>query len=156
MKWLVSGKIVHYLQSLAAGRPEVFLILLQYVCRFLYKSGHSLTWLVISGPFRFSECLPSYFTGRSTGAISRSKLKCPLPGCASSVLDLPRHLRLQHRMKGPDARSVMIDRNVAAALDRGQYKRPHKDCPFAACTARIRRVDSHLSGVRTCVPSFQL
>lgn len=81
----------------------------------------------------------------------RSKHKCPFPHCQSSVIHLPRHMRVCHKWSPRKSRSVLNSFNLRRekSEDIRKTKRSYKSiiCPVRHCNSVVKRIHNHLTSV---------
>ena len=81
----------------------------------------------------------------------RCKHKCPYPNCQSSVVHLPRHMRVCHKWSPRKSRSVLNSFNLRKekSKDSRKTKRSYKSvlCPVSGCNSVVKRIHNHLTSV---------
>ena len=81
----------------------------------------------------------------------RSKHECPFPDCRSSVVHLPRHMRVCHKWSPRKSRSVLNSFNLRKqkSKDVRKTKRSYKSvlCPVSDCNSVVKRIHNHLTTV---------
>ncbi len=81
----------------------------------------------------------------------RPKHKCPFPHCQSSVIHLPRYMRICHKWSPRKSRSVLNSFSLRKekSKDIRKTKRSYKSviCPVSECNSVVKRIHNHLTSV---------
>lgn len=98
-------------------------------------------------------------TSSQASSKPRRKHVCPLKGCKSQVVDLPRHLREVHKWTKERAKTATSHfgmRDSFSSKVGGKRKEKkwkdyhhHRKCPIAGCHSTVRRLSHHLRQVHS-------
>jgi len=88
----------------------------------------------------------------------RKKRLCPLKGCKSQVIDLPRHLRDVHKWPREKAQKATSKFGMRRSfnpkvVEKGKEKKwkdyhHHRKCPVSGCYSTVKRLSHHLQQVQ--------
>ena len=94
---------------------------------------------------------------RQVSSKHRKKRLCPLKGCKSRVVDLPRHLRDVHKWTRDKAQKAtsnfrMRESYSSEVVENGKAKKwkdyhHHRKCPIPGCYSIVKRLSHHLKHV---------
>ena len=95
-------------------------------------------------------------SSRKKDPLKREGRQCPLKGCKSKVIHLPRHLRDVHQWTKEKAKNANsrfglresfktkpVIKSESSETKRKDYHR-HRPCPIPGCTSVVKRLSSHL------------